>query len=199
MAGATTSALSLAGSAIQRSAETPFASPNCPRPADEQSRRSAATWRRLERATIAQSSPLNLEVAVTLQVHRESLARAEEPSYLCSVHTMTGAGDEPFRRAEKAERRAARELIATYHQTQLRALLDHVRAGFVQFDAGEIDEFELDGLIHHYKRSAAELWKFCGSTGGQWLQAARTLSYLHERGEEPDWWDAGASRRDRSL
>jgi hypothetical protein len=86
-----------------------------------------------------------------------------------------------------------------YHQSQLRVLLDRVRAGFAQLDAGDIDEFDLDDLIHHYKRSAAELWKFCGSTGGQWLQAARTLRYLRETGEEPDWWDAGASRRrDRS-
>jgi hypothetical protein len=65
--------------------------------------------------------------------------------------------------ADKAERRAARELIAAYHQDQLRALLDHVRHGFSQLDAGEIDEFELDDLIHRYKRAAGELWKFCGS------------------------------------
>jgi hypothetical protein len=69
---------------------------------------------------------------------------------------------------------------------------------FAQFDAGDIDEFDLDSLIHHYERSAAELWKYCGSTGGQWLQAARTLSYLGERGEEPDWWNVGAPRRDGS-
>jgi hypothetical protein len=36
-----------------------------------------------------------------------------------------------------------------------------VRAGFAQLDSGEIDEFDLDDLIHHYKRSAGELWKFC--------------------------------------
>jgi hypothetical protein len=99
----------------------------------------------------------------------------------------------------KADRRACRELIATYHQTQLRALLEHVRAGFAQLDAGEIDEFDLDDLIHRYTRSAAELWKFCGSTGGQWQQAANTLSYLREHGEEPDWWDRGVSRRSRSV
>jgi hypothetical protein len=99
---------------------------------------------------------------------------------------------------EKAERRAARELIAAYHQTQLRALLDRVRLGFAQLDAGEIDEFDLDDLIRHYKRSASELWKFCGSTGGHWLRATRTLKYLRETGEEPDWWEAIASRRDRS-
>jgi len=111
---------------------------------------------------------------------------------------MPRAADGRDPTGEKAERRAARELIAAYHQTQLRALLDHVRDGFARLDAGEIDEFDLDNLIHHYKRSAAELWKFCGSTGGQWLRAARTLSYIRETGEEPDWWEAGASRRERS-
>jgi hypothetical protein len=33
-----------------------------------------------------------------------------------------------------------------------------VREGFARLDAGEIDAFELDDLIHHYKRSARELW-----------------------------------------
>lgn len=99
---------------------------------------------------------------------------------------------------EKGRRRAARELIATYHQQQLRALLERVRDGFAQLDAGEIDEFELDDLIHRYKRAAAELWKFCGSTGGQWLQAARALTYLREQGDEPDWWAKSVPRPDRS-
>ena len=65
-----------------------------------------------------------------------------------------------------------------------------------QFDRGEIDEFDLDDLIHRYKRAAADLWKFCGSSGGQWLQAANMLTYLREQGEEPDWWAIGAQRRD---
>lgn len=98
----------------------------------------------------------------------------------------------------KAARRAARELIAGYHQQQLRALLERVRDGFASLDAGEIDEFELDDLIHRYKRAAADLWKFCGSTGGQWLQAADTLTYLREQGEDPDWWERSAPRRGRS-
>lgn len=100
---------------------------------------------------------------------------------------------------EKARRRAARQLIAAYHQEQLRALLEHVREGYAQLDAGEIDEFDLDDLIHRYKRAAVELWKFCGSTGGQWLQAANTLAHLRERGEEPDWWARSAPRHDRST
>jgi hypothetical protein len=98
---------------------------------------------------------------------------------------------------DKAKRRAARELIAGYHQEQLRALLERVREGFSELDTGDIDEFDLDDLIHRYKRAAADLWKFCGSTGGQWLQAANTLTYLRERGEEPDWWAGSAPRRDR--
>ena len=95
---------------------------------------------------------------------------------------------------ERARRREARALIAAYHEEQLGLLLERVREGFVRLDAGEINVFELDELIHHYKRSAAELWKFCGSSGGGWVQAARTLAFLHDEGDEPDWWEAGASR-----
>ena len=101
------------------------------------------------------------------------------------------SGDAHRSSTDKAERRAARELIDAYHQEQLRGLLEHVRAGFVRLDASEIDEFDLDDVIHHYKRSATKLWKFCGLSGSQWLQAARMLEYLRERGEEPDWWEAG--------
>ena len=104
--------------------------------------------------------------------------------------------DEP---GDKADRRAARELVAAYHQSQLRALLEHVRVGFTRLDAGDIDEFELDDLIHHYKRSATELWKFCGSSGGQWQQAASALRYLREHGEEPNWWEEGAPHRARTT
>jgi len=111
---------------------------------------------------------------------------------------VVGTGDTERRSGDKADRRASRELIAAYHQSQLRTLLEHVRAGFAQLDSGEIDEFDMDDLIHRYKRSAAELWKFCGSSGGQWQQAASALTYWREHGEEPDWWERGAPRRTRS-
>jgi hypothetical protein len=63
-------------------------------------------------------------------------------------------------------------------------------------DAGEIDAFELDDLIHRYKRSARELWKLCSSSGSGWERAAGNLKYLREQGEElPDWWAAGEPRR----
>ena len=65
-------------------------------------------------------------------------------------------------------------------------------------DAGEIDVFELDELIHRYKRSARELWKFCGQTGADWERAAGMLEFLGDQGEPlPDWWSAGEPRRER--
>jgi hypothetical protein len=49
---------------------------------------------------------------------------------------------------EKARRRAPRAIIGVYHEQQLRLLLEHVREGFARLDAGEIDAFELDDLVH---------------------------------------------------
>ena len=115
-----------------------------------------------------------------------------------SVRVDVSAGrDSGDPTSERLRRREARAVIAAYHDEQLRALLEHVRTGFAQLDAGEIDPFELDDLIHHYKRSARELWKFCGSSGSQWERAARTLAFLRDSGEEPDWWQAGARRARR--
>ena len=99
---------------------------------------------------------------------------------------------------EKARRRAARELIGRYHDQQLRLLLDHVREGFEKLDRDEIDPFELDELIHRYKRSAQKLWSFCGSSSSGWEAAAITVECWHEHGEDgSDWWAAGEPRRRR--
>ena len=99
---------------------------------------------------------------------------------------------------ERARRKAARELIGRYHEEQLRLLLDHVREGFEGLDRGELDPFELDELIHRYKRSAQKLWSFCGSSGSAWEQAALTVEWWREHGEEePDWWTAGEPRHRR--
>ena len=83
-------------------------------------------------------------------------------------------------------------------EDDLRALLEHVRGGFTQLVSREIDEFELDALIHHSTRSAAELWKFCGASGGQWQQAANSPRYLREQGDGPDWRERGTPRRSRT-
>jgi len=75
-------------------------------------------------------------------------------------------------------------------------LLEHVRDGFARLDAGEIDAFELDDLIHRYKRSARELWKFCGQSGaGWWERAVSMLALLREEGDGATRWQAGEPSR----
>ncbi len=99
--------------------------------------------------------------------------------------------------ASKAERQQARELVAAYHQEQLGRLLDHLRDGFVKLDAGEIDEFELDDLIHRYKKAAAKLWGFCTVGGSALLITADGIRRQREQGANTDWWELAASRRER--
>jgi len=114
-------------------------------------------------------------------------------TYVRGVAERADSDHEP---SEKAERQAARELVGRYHREELHKLLDHVRDGFTRLDAGDIDEFELDQLIHQYKKAATQLWSFCGTSGGQWLQAAKSLRY-HEAAGEPvrDWWEEATPRR----
>jgi hypothetical protein len=94
-------------------------------------------------------------------------------------------------RGQSAERRE--QLSAPTISNSCGSCWEHIRDGFPQFDAGEIDEFDLD-LIHRYKRAANELWKFCGNTGGQWLQGRQHTRLSSRSGEEPDWWAGTASR-----
>jgi hypothetical protein len=63
-------------------------------------------------------------------------------------------------------------------------LLERARDGFARLDAGEIDAFELDELIHRCKRPARELWKFCGSSGSGSERAASMLAFLREQRDE---------------
>jgi hypothetical protein len=101
------------------------------------------------------------------------------------------------RAEDKQQRRAAIALVGAYHEARLAELLEHVRQGFARYDAGEIDAFELDDLIHRYKRSAQKLWAFCSGTGSQVESTARTLEHLSAASELPDWWTAGEPRRRR--
>ncbi len=96
---------------------------------------------------------------------------------------------------EKAKRRADWAFLVSYHEARLADLLEHVRAGFVRYDAGEIDAFGLDELIHRYQIAAKELWKFCSVSGGQVEIAVRTLELWQERGQMPDWWQAAERMR----
>lgn len=78
-------------------------------------------------------------------------------------------------------RQAAAERVGRYHRTELRSLLERVRDGFERLDGGEIDEFELDDLIHHYKRAAKGLWVFCNTARVE--QVDHAISAMEERGE----------------
>jgi hypothetical protein len=91
----------------------------------------------------------------------------------------------------KRERRAARQAVGTYHEEELGKLLERVRDGFARYDAGEIDAFDLDELIHQYKRAAQKLWSFCT---GSAERVAGVLGWMREQGEETNWWKAGEPR-----
>jgi hypothetical protein len=56
--------------------------------------------------------------------------------------------------ATKAERRAARERVSAYHESQLAGLLGQVGAEIDRYRAGEVDAYAADETIHHYARSA---------------------------------------------
>ena len=60
-------------------------------------------------------------------------------------------------RRNRQERKAGREAVGAYHEAQLELLLERVREGFARYDAGAIDAFEHDELIHHDKRATQKL------------------------------------------
>jgi len=112
------------------------------------------------------------------------------------VRAVAETSDSDPQASDKPERQAAREVVGRYHREELHKLLDHVRDGFTRLDAGEIDEFDLDQLIHRYTKAATRLWSFCGTSGGQWLQAANSLRSLENAGQPgPDWWEEAGPRR----
>src|SRR4051794_26838792 len=97
----------------------------------------------------------------------------------------------------KAQRRADRDAVGACHEQEQAKLLEHVREGFARWDAGAIDAFELDELVHHYHRSSQKLWSMCVGRGAQASQLARLLEWQAAEGELTDWWEAGASQRRR--
>jgi hypothetical protein len=96
----------------------------------------------------------------------------------------------------REQRRADLALVRSYHEAQLTKLLERVQEGFRRFEAGEISAFDVDDLIHHYKRAAGELWKFCGDLSGSRVRfTARALEELGEEADSMDWWERGNPRR----
>ena len=119
------------------------------------------------------------------------------PAVAADEHTARRVphGEPAPRQATKSERRAARALVAAYHEAELAKLIDRLRDGLARLDADEIDAFEFDDLVHHYKRATQKLWSFCTGSGGQVEMAARTLEWARREGELPDWWEAASRRR----
>ena len=92
----------------------------------------------------------------------------------------------------KAERRAARELVAAYHETCLGELVAHVADAIDRYRAGELDAFEADQVIHRYHRAARKLWSYCQVSGANVEVTAYTIAQMRARGEMIDWWQAAA-------
>ena len=103
---------------------------------------------------------------------------------------MTGRGP-----ATKAQRRADQATLLAYHEARLAELLEHARTAIAEYDAGTLDAFAVDGVIHRYTRAARALWKLCAESGVQAETTVRTLEWWRERGEAPDWWQAAERRR----
>ena len=122
---------------------------------------------------------------------------ADRVRYGPATMTPDGAGPPgtPHAMATKADRRAARVSVGAYHEAELAKLIGHVRAGLARYDAGAIDAFEFDEIVHRYKRATQKLWSFCAGSGAQVETAARTLEWLREQDELPDWSAAGEPRR----
>ena len=102
--------------------------------------------------------------------------------------------------ATRAERRAARERVSRYYETELAKLIERIENAIVRYRAGEIDVYDVDDLIHRYSKAARELWKFCWSTGSgsHVLFVARTLELWAAEADDVDWWEeAERPRRKR--
>ena len=97
----------------------------------------------------------------------------------------------------KAERRAAGERVAAYHQARLGELIEYVAAAIDRYRAGEIDAYTVDETIHQYHQAARELWKFCWSGGGgtHIEIVAHVLDRMATDGETINWWERVAPRQ----
>ena len=90
--------------------------------------------------------------------------------------------------ADRSERRAARLVVAEYHDAQLRELVGRVGDGIDRFRSGELDATEVDRVLFQYSRAAKELWKFCN-----YLQVEVAATIIREQPPN-DWWERGAPR-----
>ena len=97
-------------------------------------------------------------------------------------------GSNVARISTQSQRRAARELVAAYHESQLSQLIEHVGKAVDGFRTGEHDAFDMDQIMFQYSRAAKELWKFCNRSDVEF-----TASLINE-GAPIVWWERGAPR-----
>ena len=97
----------------------------------------------------------------------------------------------------KAERRAARERVAAYHEARLGDLIEYITAAVDGYRTGEIDAYAVDETNHHYRQAARELWKFCWSSGGgtHIEIIAHLLDQMATDGETINWWERVTPRQ----
>ena len=97
----------------------------------------------------------------------------------------------------KAERRAARERVAAYHEACLSQLVQHVADSIDQYRAGDIDVHAVDETIYHFHHAARELEKFCtGSGSGTHIDfIASLIDEDTANGARRDRWELGKPRR----
>jgi hypothetical protein len=99
----------------------------------------------------------------------------------------------------KAERQAARQQVAAYHEVQLAALVQRVAEAVDRHRGGELDVFEADEVIFQYQRAARQLWAFCQTTGSHAELTAHIIRRMAEDGEAIDWWERGCLRSSSQL
>ena len=91
--------------------------------------------------------------------------------------------------SNKSERRAARSVVAEYHQAELDGLVARVGEAIDRYRAGDLDAFDVDQVLFQYSRAAKELWKYCN-----YLQVEIAAAMIREQPPH-DWWERGAPRR----
>ena len=91
--------------------------------------------------------------------------------------------------SDKVQRRAAREVVAAYHEAELGELVTRVGEAVDRYRAGEIGAFDVDRVLFQYSRAAKELWKYCNY--GQVEIAAEIIRTQPPR----HWWERGAPRQ----
>ncbi len=88
----------------------------------------------------------------------------------------------------KAERRAAREKVAAYHEEQLGRLIERLADAIDLHRAAELNAFDVDEVVFQYSRAAKELWKFCNPSN------IEIAAHVIDEHPPTDWWDRGAPR-----